>query len=135
MLCTSLAFYDQAATGWQANPSGGERCARRRPAGRPARVLADPPGEHTRAGARCSWQHNTARTCICRIQLVVATVLLIMEVVVLQRRGRLPVPREGRLAFWEAVRAGVPVPDAAAAGGVLRTAETWFRQAGGVKGN
>ncbi len=53
----------------------------------------------------------------------------------LQRRGRLPVPREGRLAFWEAVRAGVPVPDAAAAGGVLRTAETWFRQAGGVKGN
>src|SRR6266567_7822635 len=70
-----------------------------------------------------------------RIQPVVATVLLIVEVVVLQRRGRLPVPREGRLAFWEAVRAGVPVPDAAAAGGVLRTAETWFRQAGGVKGN
>ena len=52
-----------------------------------------------------------------RIQLIVATVLLIVEVVVLQRRGRLPVPREGRLAFWEAVRAGVPVPDAAAAGG------------------
>jgi transposase, IS30 family len=59
---------------------------------------------------------------------------LIVEVVVM-RRGRLPVPREARLGFWEAVRAGLPVREAAVAAGVERTAEQWFRAAGGVKGN
>jgi transposase, IS30 family len=54
---------------------------------------------------------------------------------VVKRRGRLPVPREARLAFWEAVRAGLAVREAAAAVGVERTAEQWFRRAGGVKGN
>jgi IS30 family transposase len=64
--------------------------------------------------------------------------LLIVEVVV-GRRGRLPVPRELRLVFWEGVRAGLPVREAAAAAGAGagagRTAEEWFRRAGGVKGN
>jgi transposase, IS30 family len=59
---------------------------------------------------------------------------LIVEVVVM-RRGRPPVPREARLAFWEAVRAGLPMREAAAAAGALRTAELWFRAAGGVKSN
>src|SRR6266568_1725614 len=49
-----------------------------------------------------------------RIQLIVATVLLIVEVVVLQRRGRLPVPREARLAFWDGIRAGLGVREVAA---------------------
>jgi IS30 family transposase len=39
------------------------------------------------------------------------------------------------VAFWEAVRAGLAVREAAAAAGVERTAEVWFRRAGGVKGN
>src|SRR6266704_2659096 len=52
-----------------------------------------------------------------RIQLIVATVLLIVEVVVLQRRGRLPVPREARLAFWDGIRAGLGVPVGGRAGG------------------
>jgi IS30 family transposase len=60
--------------------------------------------------------------------------LLIVEVVVM-RRGRLPVPRAARLVFWEGVRAGVPVREAAVAAGAERTAEGWFRAAGGVKGN
>ena len=51
------------------------------------------------------------------------------------RRGRLPVPRADRLAFWDGVRAGLPVREAAAAAGLERTAEQWFRVAGGVKGN
>src|SRR6266702_3529048 len=69
-----------------------------------------------------------------RIQLIVATVLLIVEVVV-KRRGRLPVPREARLAFWDGIRAGLGVREAAVAAGVERTAEGWFRAAGGGKGN
>jgi transposase, IS30 family len=51
------------------------------------------------------------------------------------RRGRLPLAREERLAFWEAVRAGLPLREAGAASGVQRTAEVWFRAAGGVKSN
>jgi transposase, IS30 family len=51
------------------------------------------------------------------------------------RRGRLPVPREARVVFWEAVRAGLTVQEAAGAAGVGRTAENWVRAAGGVKGN
>jgi IS30 family transposase len=47
----------------------------------------------------------------------------------------LPVARELRLAFWEAVRAGLGVDEAVAAVGVGRTAEEWFRRAGGVTGN
>jgi IS30 family transposase len=46
----------------------------------------------------------------------------------------LPLPRSVRLAFWDGVRAGLAVPEAAAAAGAARTAEGWFRQAGGVKG-
>jgi len=61
--------------------------------------------------------------------------LLIVEVVVLVRRGRLPVPRADRLVFWEAVRAGLPWREAAVAAGAGRAAEAWFRAAGGVKGN
>jgi IS30 family transposase len=47
----------------------------------------------------------------------------------------LPLPRAVRLGFWEGVRAGLPVAAAAGAAGAGRTAEEWFRQAGGVKAN
>jgi IS30 family transposase len=57
------------------------------------------------------------------------------EVVVLVRRGRLPLPRVSRQAFWDGVRSGLPVAEAGAAAGVGRSAEEWFRRAGGVKGN
>ena len=53
----------------------------------------------------------------------------------MKRRGRLPLPRSVRLAFWDGVRAGLPVAEAGAAAGAARTAEDWFRAAGGVKGN
>jgi IS30 family transposase len=58
-----------------------------------------------------------------------------VEVVVMVRRGRLPLPRSVRVAFWEGVRAGLPVAEAAVAAGAGRTAEGWFRAAGGVKAN
>jgi transposase, IS30 family len=54
---------------------------------------------------------------------------------VLVRRGRLPLPRAVRVAFWDGVRAGLGVREAGAASGAGRSAEEWFRQAGGVKGN
>ncbi len=52
-----------------------------------------------------------------------------------KRRGGRPWPRDRRVAFWEGIRAGLSWREAAAAAGVARTAEGWFRQAGGVKGN
>jgi transposase, IS30 family len=58
-----------------------------------------------------------------------------VEVVVMVRRGRLPLPRSVRVAFWEGIRAGLGVAEAAEAAGVARTAEDWFRRAGGVKSN
>src|SRR6266704_2718410 len=77
-----------------------------------------------------------------RIQLIVATVLLIVEVVVLQRRGRLPVPRVARLAFWDGIRAGLGVREAAVAaggggggGGGGGRRGGWSGGGGGVKGN
>jgi IS30 family transposase len=39
------------------------------------------------------------------------------------------------VAFWDGVRAGLPVAEAGVAAGVGRAAEEWFRRAGGVKGN
>jgi IS30 family transposase len=47
----------------------------------------------------------------------------------------LPWPRAARLAFWDAVRAGLPVQEAGPVSGVGRAGEQWFRDAGGVKGN
>jgi IS30 family transposase len=58
-----------------------------------------------------------------------------VEVVVIVRRGRLPLPRSVRAAFWDGVRAGLPVGEAGVAAGAGRSAEEWFRRAGGVKGN
>src|SRR5215469_5192551 len=58
---------------------------------------------------------------------------LLAEVVV-KMRGRLPLPRSVRLAFWEGIRAGLPVRVAAEAVG-CRAAEEWLRAAGGVVGN
>ena len=50
--------------------------------------------------------------------------------------GRPPVPRAGRVGFWDGVRSGLSLREAAAAAGVHRhQAEVWFREAGGVKGN
>jgi transposase, IS30 family len=60
---------------------------------------------------------------------------LLVEVVVMVRRGRLPLPRSVRVAFWEGVRAGLPVAEAAEVSGAGRTAEGWFRAAGGVTSN
>jgi IS30 family transposase len=54
---------------------------------------------------------------------------------VIVRRGRLPLPRSVRAAFWDGVRAGLSVGEAGAAAGAGRSAEEWFRRAGGVKGN
>jgi IS30 family transposase len=54
---------------------------------------------------------------------------------VLERRGRLPLPRAVRVAFWDGVRAGLGVREAGVAAGAGRSAEEWFRRAGGVKGN
>jgi IS30 family transposase len=45
-------------------------------------------------------------------------------------------PREVRVRFWDGVRAGLSVEEAAAAAGAGRNAAwLWMRQAGGVKGN
>jgi transposase, IS30 family len=69
-----------------------------------------------------------------RIQSVVATVPL-LEVVV-AKLGRPRAPRAVRARFWDGVRSGLPLREAAAAAGVGRgQAERWFREAGGVKGN
>ena len=53
----------------------------------------------------------------------------------LVRRGRLPWPRAVRLAFWDGVRAGLPVAEAGVAAGAGRTVWQWFKDAGGVAGN
>ena len=50
--------------------------------------------------------------------------------------GRPPVPGALRVRFWDGVRSGLGLREAAAAAGVHRhQAEAWFREAGGVKGN
>jgi transposase, IS30 family len=54
---------------------------------------------------------------------------------VLVRRGRLPLPRVVRQAFWDGVRAGLSVAEAGVVSGAGRTSQEWFRRAGGVKGN
>ena len=47
--------------------------------------------------------------------------------------GRPGLPNEVRREFWQRVRSGLTVPEAAAAAGVAkRTAADWHRQAGGV---
>jgi IS30 family transposase len=57
-----------------------------------------------------------------------------VEVVVMSG-GRPSLPRGVRVAFWQAVRAGVPVREAGVAVGAGRVAEDWFRRAGGVAAN
>jgi transposase, IS30 family len=52
------------------------------------------------------------------------------------RLGRPRAPRAVRARFWDGVRSGLSLREAAAAAGVGRgQAERWFREAGGVKGN
>ena len=52
------------------------------------------------------------------------------------KMGRPVVPRALRVRFWDGVRSGLSLREAAAAAGVDRhRAEAWFREAGGVKGN
>jgi transposase, IS30 family len=52
------------------------------------------------------------------------------------KNGRPGVPRSVQAGFWDGVRAGLGVREAALAAGVGKSAaEVWFRQAGGVKGN
>jgi IS30 family transposase len=56
--------------------------------------------------------------------------------IVVELRGRPPVPRAVRARFWEGVRSGLSLREAAAVAGVHRhQAEGWFREAGGVAGN
>jgi len=56
--------------------------------------------------------------------------------IVVELRGRPPVPRVVRARFWDGVRSGLSLREAAAAAGVRRhLAEGWFREAGGVAGN
>ena len=50
--------------------------------------------------------------------------------------GRPLVPGAVRVRFWDGVRSGLALREAAAAAGVHRgQAEGWFREAGGVAGN
>ena len=52
------------------------------------------------------------------------------------KNGRPGVPRSVQAGFWDGVRSGLGVREAALAAGVGRSkAEVWFRLAGGVKGN
>jgi transposase, IS30 family len=52
------------------------------------------------------------------------------------RSGRRAVPREVRARFWDGLRAGLGVDEAAAAAGVSgRAGRYWLRDGGGVKGN
>ena len=52
------------------------------------------------------------------------------------KMGRPAVPRALRVRFWDGIRSGLSLREAAAAAGVHRhQAEAWFREAGGVKGN
>ena len=52
------------------------------------------------------------------------------------KMGRPGLPREVQVAFWDGIRAGLGVEEAAAAAGVSRNgAWKWLRAAGGVKGN
>ena len=52
------------------------------------------------------------------------------------KNGRQGVPRSVQAGFWDGVRSGLGVREAALAAGVGRSkAEVWFRLAGGVKGN
>jgi IS30 family transposase len=58
-----------------------------------------------------------------------------MEGVVV-KNGRPGVPRSVQAGFWDGVRAGLGVGEAAAAAGVAASgAQEWLRQAGGVKAN
>jgi transposase, IS30 family len=50
------------------------------------------------------------------------------------KMGRVPLPREVRAAFWDGIRAGLGVEEAAAGAGVGKSiAWRWVRAAGGVK--
>jgi len=52
------------------------------------------------------------------------------------KMGRPALPREVQVAFWDGIRAGLGVEEAAVAAGVSRNgAWKWLRAAGGVKGN
>jgi transposase, IS30 family len=52
------------------------------------------------------------------------------------KNGRPGLPREAEAGFWDGVRAGLRVEEAAVAAGVgLTVAGRWFRRAGGVRGN
>jgi hypothetical protein len=52
------------------------------------------------------------------------------------KMGTPGLPCEVRVAFWDGIRAGLGVQEAAAAAGAGRNAAwLWMRRAGGVKGN
>jgi IS30 family transposase len=55
------------------------------------------------------------------------------EVVVGEKGGRPPAPRDARVRFWQGVRAGLGPSEALAAAGLNWRARLWFAQAGGVK--
>jgi IS30 family transposase len=58
-----------------------------------------------------------------------------MEVVVDEKGGRPPTPRDARVRFWEGVRAGLGPSEAVAAARLNWRALRWFAEAGGVKAN
>jgi transposase, IS30 family len=60
---------------------------------------------------------------------------LIWEVVVDERGGRPPAPRDARVRFWEGVRGGLLPGEAVRAAGLTWRAQRWFAEAGGVKAN
>jgi IS30 family transposase len=60
---------------------------------------------------------------------------LMREVVVDEKGGRPPAPRDARVRFWQGVRAGLGRWDAAAEAGLNWRVQRWFAEAGGVKAN
>ena len=58
-----------------------------------------------------------------------------MVEVVVAGVGRPPVPRVARVRFWDGIRSGLGLSEAAAAAGVSRRSERWFAEAGGVMAN
>jgi IS30 family transposase len=58
-----------------------------------------------------------------------------VEVVVDEKGGRPPAPRDARVRFWEGVRARLLLGEAVAAAGLTWRAQRWFAEAGGVKAN
>src|SRR5206468_9825163 len=80
--------------------------------------FGEDPGDHSPGGFNWSLQR-----------------FLIWEVVVDERGGRPPAPRDARVRFWQGIRAGLVPGEAVAAAGLNWRAQRGFAEAGGIKAN